>query len=56
MKAIRMCSRCGAAPAADIVARAVPFSRWYCAPCLRVRAAERARADIVQGPIVEKRA
>ena len=52
------CIRCGARHdnkkhAYD--AGAIPWEWRYCTPCATVRCAERAAADIVQGPITEVR-
>ena len=55
------CIRCGArvqssAPGTAADLDGIPWQAYYCPPCAQVRRAERARADIVQGPIVEVRA
>lgn len=55
------CIRCGMPftarePGAMVDRSGPPFSPRYCPPCVQVRRAERAKADIVQGPIVEVRA
>ena len=49
-----LCIRCGKRAADLDGAVDIPFRGRYCPPCAAIRADERARADIVQGPIVAK--
>ena len=52
-----LCIRCNTRTASTGAAVAdlesIPWRAYYCGPCAAVRRAERRRADIVQGPIVE---
>ena len=48
-----LCIRCRKRAADLDGAVDIPFRGRYCPPCAAIRADERARADIVQGPIVE---